>query len=142
MMGLCGVMLAMLFGGCGMGARDAAAEAKPSTALYSEGAAAAVADALLAAVPLPADTENVSAPPPAVAGELGRSANSEDSAKAVQPLRLLVLHRPPGSDPLVPGQARADPEGRNSWFWRDRDQDRWLVENLDAPLASPLAGPR
>ena len=65
--GLCGAILAMLFGGCGASARDATAEAKPRVPLYSEGAAAALADALLAAVPLPADADQVSAPPQAVA---------------------------------------------------------------------------
>ena len=82
-LGLCGAVLVMLVGGCGASARDATGEAKPSVALYSEGAAAAVAGALLAAVPLPADTQQVSEPPQAVAGKLGRSRNSEDSAKAV-----------------------------------------------------------
>jgi hypothetical protein len=53
-LGLCGAVLAMLVGGCGAGAQDATAEAKPSVPVYSEVAAAAVADALLAAVPLPA----------------------------------------------------------------------------------------
>jgi hypothetical protein len=82
-LGLCSAILAILVGGCGGSARDATAEAKPSVPLYSEGAAAAVADALLAAVPLPSDTQHVSEPPQAVAGKLGRSRNSEDSAKAV-----------------------------------------------------------
>jgi hypothetical protein len=51
--------------------------------LYSESAATAVAHALLAAVPLPADTRRVSEPPGAVAGKLGRPVNSEHAAKAV-----------------------------------------------------------
>ena len=51
-LGLCSGGLAMLVGGCGARAQDPTTVAKPSVPLYSEGAAAAVADALLAAVPL------------------------------------------------------------------------------------------
>ena len=53
-LGVCGAVLAMLVGGCGASARGATAKAKPSAPLYSERAAATVANALLAAVPLPA----------------------------------------------------------------------------------------
>ena len=58
-LGVCGAVLAMLIGGCGASARGASVEAKPSVALYSERAAAAAVDALLAAVPLPTDTQQV-----------------------------------------------------------------------------------
>jgi hypothetical protein len=126
----------MSVGGCGGSARDATAEAKPSVALYSEGAAAAVADALLAAVPLPSDTQRVSEPPRAVAGKLGRPINSEDSAKAVdryaywastdRPEAILsfIAKRGPihkvayssyggtaGPDPSCPAMAYANTEG-------------------------------
>ena len=63
-LGLCGAVLAMLVGGCGASARDASSGAGPSTPLYSEGAAAAAADVLLAAVPLPPDTQRVTGPLP------------------------------------------------------------------------------
>jgi len=78
-LGLCIAGLVMLVGGCGASARDATAEAKPSVPLYSEGAAAAAADALLAAVPLPADTQRASGPPRAVAGKLGRPINIDEA---------------------------------------------------------------
>jgi hypothetical protein len=139
---LCGAALATLVGGFGASARDATAEAKPSVPLYSEGAAAAVADALLAAVPLPADTQQVSEPPRAVAGKLGRSRNSEDSAKAVdryaywsstdRPEAMLSFIAKKGPIPKVAysgyGGTRGKTEG---WF-----------EAFDVPLGSPLAGPR
>ena len=138
-LGLCGAGLAMLVGGCGASARDATAEAKPSVALYSEGAAAAVAGALLAAVPLPADTQPVSEPPQAVAGKLGRPGNSEDSAKAVdryaywsstdRPEAMLSFIAKKGPIPKVPYRKYGWPA------------EGWS-ETLDAPLGSPLAGPR
>jgi hypothetical protein len=100
-LGLCSAILAMLVGGCGASARDATAEAKPSVALYSEGAAAAVAGALLAAVPLPADTQRVSEPPQAVAGKLGRPANSLVGATARW---LMVTITTPAYRALNPGE--------------------------------------
>jgi hypothetical protein len=141
-LGLCSAILAMLLGGCGASARDPIAEAKPGLPLYSEGAAAAVAGALLAAVPLPAGTQHVSEPPRAVAGELGRSRNSEDSAKAVdryaywsstaRPDRILSFIAKKGPIPKVAystdGGTRGKTEG---WF-----------EAFEVPLESPLAGPR
>jgi hypothetical protein len=110
--------------------------------LYSEGAAAEVADALLAALPLPIDTQPVSEPPQAVAGKLGRPGGSEDSAKAVdryaywsstdRPEAMLSFIAKDGPIPKVAysgyGGTRGKTEG---WF-----------EAFDAPLASPLAGPR
>lgn len=141
-LGLHSVVLAMVFAGCGAGARDATAEAKPSEPLYSEGAAAAVADALLAAVPLPADTEHVSGPPQAVAGELGRPANSEDSAKAVdryaywsstnRPEAVLSFLAKNGPIPTVETSGYGGTAGKT---------EDWS-ETLYAPLPSPLAGPR
>jgi hypothetical protein len=79
---LCSAVLAVLVGACGASAPGVTAEAKSTGPLYSERAAAVVADALLAAVPLPADTQHVSEPPGAVAGKLGRPINI-DEAKAV-----------------------------------------------------------
>jgi len=111
-------------------------------ALYSEGAAAAVADALLAAVPLPADTQHVSQPPRAVAGKLGRSRNSEDSAKAVdrhaywsstdRPQAMLSFIAKKGPIPKVAyGGYGGTRDRTESWF-----------ETFDVPLGLPLAGPR
>jgi len=62
--GLCSAVLVMSVGGCEASARNATTVAKPSVPLYSEGAAAAVADALLAAVPLPPDTHRITGPLP------------------------------------------------------------------------------
>jgi hypothetical protein len=141
-LGLCSAILAILIGGCGASARDAAAEAKPSVALYSEGAAAAVADALLAEVPLPADTQHVSGPPRAVAGKLGRPANSEDSAKAVdryaywsstdRPEAMLSFIAKKGPIPKVAYGGYSETRGKTEgWF-----------DAFDVPLGSSLAGPR
>jgi hypothetical protein len=141
-LGLCGAVLAMLVGGCGASAQNATGKAKPSVALYSERAAAAVADALLAAVPLPADTQQVSQPPQAVAGELGRPGNSEDSAKAVdrhaywsstdRPEAMLSFIAKKGPIPKVAYSSYGGTGGKTEgWF-----------EAFDVPLGSPLAGPR
>jgi hypothetical protein len=138
---LCTAGLAMLVGGCGASARDATGEAKPSVALYSEGAAAAVADALRAAVPLPADTQHVSEPPQAVAGKLGRPINI-DEAKAVdrnaywsstdRPEAMLSFLAKKGPIPKVEYSGYGGTAGKT---------EGWS-ETLYAPLASPLAGPR
>jgi hypothetical protein len=140
--GLCGVVLAMLVGGCGTSARDGTAEAKPSAPLYSEDAAATVAGALLAAVPLPADTQRVTEPPRAVAGKLGRPANSEDAAKAVdryaywsstdRPQAILSFIAKRGPIPKVAYSSYGGAGGKT---------EGWS-ETLNEPLASPLAGPR
>jgi hypothetical protein len=116
--------------------------AKPSVPLYSEGAAVAVADVLLAAVPLPADTQHVSGPPRAVAGKLGRPANSEDSAKSVdryaywsstdRPEAILSFLAKKGPIPKVGTSGYGGTAGKT---------EGWS-ETLYAPLTSPLAGPR
>ncbi|MFI4977427.1 MAG: hypothetical protein ACHQC8_01925 [Solirubrobacterales bacterium] len=109
--------------------------------LYSEGAAAAVADALLAAVPLPADTQHVSGPPRAVADKLGRPINI-DEAKAVdryaywssidRPEAMLSFLAKKGPIPKVAYSGSGGTAGKTeSWS-----------ETLEVPLASPLAGPR
>jgi hypothetical protein len=110
-------------------------------ALYSEGAAAAVADALLAAVPLPADTQHVSGPPRAVAGKLGRPINI-DEPKDVdryaywfstdRPKAMLSFLATNGPFPKVQVSGYGSTAGKpESWF-----------ETLEVPLASALAGPR
>jgi hypothetical protein len=139
--GLCGAVLVMLVGGCGASARDRTAEAKPSVPIYSQRAAAALADALLAAVPLPADTQHVSGPPPAVAGKLGRPINI-DEAKDVDryaywsstdhPEALLSFLAKHGPFPKVEYSSSEGTAGKTeSWS-----------ETLEVPLTSALAGPR
>ena len=111
-------------------------------ALYSERAAAAVADALLAAVPLPTDTQDVSAPPKAVAGKLGRPTNSEDSAKAVD--RYAYWSSTDRPEAMLSFLAKHGPlpkVGYSDYGGTAGKTEDWS-EILDAPLASPLAGPR
>ena len=137
----CCAVLAMLVGGCGAGARNATTVAKPSVPLYSEGAAAAVADALLAAVPLPADTQHVSGPPPAVAGKLGRPINIDEPkdvdryaywSSTDRPEAMLSLLSRKGPFPKVQYSGSGGTAGKTeSWS-----------ETLEVPLTSALAGPR
>jgi hypothetical protein len=141
-LGLCGAVVAMLVGGCGASARDAIAEAKPSVPLYSEGAAAAVADALLAAVPLPADTQHVSEPPEAVAGKLGRSRNSEDSAKAVDRYAYWSSTDRPEAMLSFIAKEGPIPKVAYSGYGGTRGKTESWSEAFDVPLGSPLAGPR
>jgi hypothetical protein len=68
--------------------------AVPSAPVFSERSAAAVADSLLAAVPLPAKTNRVAQLPQAVAKRLGRPRNSEFFAKP-------SIAMPTGSRPNV-----------------------------------------
>jgi len=122
----------MFVGGCGASARDTSSGAGPSTPLYSEGAAAAAADVLLAAVPLPPDTQRITGPLP---GEkLGtRPVWGNETPKSVDhpafwlstghPKAILsfILQKGPISKPGYGGEGS---------------------EVLSASLASPLAGPR
>jgi len=140
-LGLCSAILAMLVGGCGASARDGTAEAKPSVPIYSERAAAAVADALLAAVPLPADTRHVSGPPRAVAGELGRPINIDEPkdvdryaywSSTDRPEAMLSFLARRGPFPKVQYSGSGGTAGKTeSWS-----------ETLEVPLASALAGAR
>jgi hypothetical protein len=137
----CCAVLAMVVGGCGAGARNTTTVAKPSVPLYSEGAAAAVADALLAAVPLPADTQHVSGPPPAVAGKLGRPINIDEPkdvdrfaywSSTDRPEAMLFFLARNGPFPKVEFSGYGSTAGKpESWF-----------ETLEVPLTSALAGPR
>lgn len=138
----CSTILAILVGGCGASARDATAEAKPSVPLYSEGAAAAVADALLAAVPLPADTQQVSEPPQAVAGKLGRPGNSEDSAKAVDRYAYWSSTDRPEAILSFLAMKGPIPKVQYSGYGGTAGKTEGWSEILYAPLASPPAGPR
>jgi hypothetical protein len=138
---LCGAVLVMLVGGCGANARDGTAEAKPSVPIYSEGAASVVADALLAAVPLPADTQHVSGPPRAVAGELGRPINIDEPkdvdryaywSSTERPEAMLSFLARKGPFPKLQYSGSGGTAGKTeSWS-----------ETLEVPLKSELAGPR
>lgn len=138
---LCGAVLVMLLGGCAASSRDGTAEAKPSAALYSVGAAAAVADALLAAVPLPVDTQHVSRPPRAIAGELGRPINIDEPkdvdrdaywSSSDRPEAMLSFLARKGPFPKVQYRSSVGTAGKTeSWS-----------ETLEVPLTSALAGPR
>jgi hypothetical protein len=139
-LGLCSAILAMLVGGCGGSARDATAEAKPSVPLYSEGAAAAVADALLAAVPLPANTQHISEAPQAVAGKLGRAGNSEDSAKAVD--RHAYWSSTDRPEAIISFIAKKGPIPKVAYGSYGASKTEGLFDAFDVPLGSPLAGPR
>jgi hypothetical protein len=137
----CVAVLAMLLVSCGAGTRQAIASAKPTGPLYSEGAAAAVAQELIAAVPLPADTQRVSGPPRAVAGKLGRPIDI-DEAKAVdryaywsstdRPQAMLSFLARHGPFP------KAQTSGYGSTYGKP---DNWF-ETLAVPWTSTLAGPR
>jgi hypothetical protein len=139
--GLCGAVLVMLLGGCGGSARDATAEAKPSVPLYSEGAAAAVADALLAAVPLPADTQHVSGPPPAIAGKLGRPINIDEPKDVDRYAYWSSTDRP---EAMLSFLARKGPfpKVQYSGYGGTAGKTESWSETLEVPLTSALAGPR
>jgi hypothetical protein len=140
-LGLCGAALAMLVGGCGASARHETAEARASSPLYSEGAAAAAADTLLAAVPLPADTQDVAGPPRAVAGKLGRPINIDEPkdvdryaywSSSERPEAMLSFLAEKGPFPKVQYSSSGGTAGRTeSWS-----------ETLEVPLTSALDGPR
>lgn len=139
--GLCGVVVVMLVGGCGRSDRDRTADGKPSAPIYSEGAAAALADALLAAVPLPAGTQHVSQPPRALAGELERPINIDERkdvdryaywSSTDRPEALLSFLARKGPFPRVQYSGSGGTAGKTeSWS-----------ETLEVPLGSALAGPR
>ncbi len=139
--GLCGAVVAMLVGGCGATARDGTAEAKPSVPLYSQGAAAAVADALLAAVPLPTDTQHVSGPPRAIAGELGRPINIDEPKDVDRYAYLSSTDRP---EAMLSFLARNGPfpKVQYSGYGSTAGKPESWSETLEVPLTSALAGPR
>ena len=140
-LGLCIAGLAMLVGGCGGSARDATAEAKPSVALYSEGAAAAAADALLAAVPLPADTQRASGPPRAVAGKLGRPINIDEAKDVDRYAYWSSTDRPEAMLSFIAKKGPIPKVAYSSYGGKAGKTEGW-GETLNEPLASPLAGPR
>jgi hypothetical protein len=137
----CTAVLALLPVSCAAGTRQAIASAKPTGPLYSEGAAAAIAEQLLAAVALPADTQRVSGPPRAVAGKLGRPINI-DEAKSVdrhaywastdRPQAMLSFLAKHGPFATVQTSGYLSTYGKpESWF-----------ETLAVPSTSMLASPR
>jgi hypothetical protein len=112
------------------------------TPLYSAAAARSSAEALLAAVPLPRETQRVARPPSSAARELRRSRNTEDFAKEAiqtafwvsgeQPRALLAFiktHAPEGAREYSSGYGGTN--GRTeSWF-------EWLSVSLTTQLAGP-----
>src|SRR5262249_24734752 len=78
--------MALLIAGCGSAHDRSRKASSPSSPLYSQAAATAVASKLVAAVPLPTKTTRVTQPPLAATTELekelGRPRNSEHWAKA------------------------------------------------------------
>jgi hypothetical protein len=118
------------------------AQAVPSAPLYSEGAAAAVADSLLAAVPLPAKTNRVAQLPPAAAKRLGRPRNSEFFAKAVDRHAYWIsTERPQAILALLAANGPA-PKLEYSGYGGVRGRTEGWSETLGVPTATPLAGPR
>jgi hypothetical protein len=138
---VCSAVLAMLAGGCGASAPAVTAGAKPAGPLYSEGAAAVVADALLAAVPLPADTKPVSEPPRAVAGKLGRPINI-DEAKAVDRFAYWSSTERPEAMLSFLAKKGPLPKVQYSGYGGTAGRTEGWSETLYAPSLSPLAGPR
>jgi hypothetical protein len=131
----------MLVGGCGASARDATVEAKPSVPLYSEGAAAAVAGALLGAVPLPSDTERVSKPPRAVAGKLGRPGNIDEAKDVDRYVYWSSTERPEAMLSFLAKHGPIHKIAYSGYGGTAGRNEEW-GETLEAPLTSPVAGPR
>jgi hypothetical protein len=140
----CLAVLALFAAGCGKSGYQSAraSQSRPSTPLYSEDAAAAVADSLLAAVPLPANTNLLRELPSAAAKHLGRPRNSEFFAKSAdrhtywisteQPPAILAMLAAKGPAPKLDYSGYGGVRGRT---------EEWS-ETLEVPTATPLAGPR
>ena len=138
------VVLGLVAAACGKsdGSNVRMAQAVPSAPLYSEGAAAAVADSLLTAVRLPAKTSRVAQLPPAAAKRLGRPGNSERFAKSVDrhsywistdhPQAILALLTAKGPAPKLEYSGYGGVRGGT---------EEWS-ETLAVPTAAPLSGPR
>jgi hypothetical protein len=115
---------------------------QPSTPLYSEEAAAAVAEQLLGAVPLPANTEVLAQPPASVASKLGRAVNSEGSAKSVDRYAFWLSSEPPKTLLSVVAAGDSGLRLEYSGYGETSGKEEGWSETLEAPVASPLAGPR
>lgn len=140
----CLVVLTVLATGCSK-SRDRSATAsqpRPSSPLYTQRAAAAVADSLLAAVPLPAKTNRVSQLPLAAAKRLGRPRNSEFFAKSAdRHAYWLSTERPQVVLALLEAHGPA-PRLEYSGYGGVRGRTQEWSETLEVPTATPLAGPR
>jgi hypothetical protein len=117
-------------------------QARPSAPLYSEGAAAAVADSLLAAVPLPVKTNRVAQLPIAAAKRLERSRNSERFAKSADSHAYWISTDRP--QVILALLAKNGPASRlqSSGYGGVRGRSEEWFETLEVPTATPLAGPR
>lgn len=140
----CVAVLSLVAAACGKGDDPNArmAQAVPSSPLYSEGAAAAVADSLLAAVPLPTKTNRVAQLPSAAAKRLERPHNSEFFAKSADRHAYWIsTERPPAILALL---ARSGPAPKldYSGYGGVRGRTEEWSETLEVPTAKPLAGPR
>lgn len=134
------VAISCLASACGT-SRTSASDPKPSTPLYSEQAAALVAERLLAAVPLPQKAKRVPASPPSVAKELRRDRNSEDAPKSVDRYAYWISsERPERVLAFIAAHAPAELEG-SGYGGTAGKTENW-GETLGVPVASPLAGPR
>jgi len=109
--------------------------------LYSEGAAAALADALLGAVPLPPDTDQVSEPPRAVAGKLGRPINIDEPKDVDRYAYWSSTDRPEAMLSFIAKKGPIPKVAYSSYGGTAGKTEGW-GETLNEPLASPLAGPR
>jgi len=122
----------MLVGGCGAGVRDASSEAGPSTPLYSEGAAAAAADVLLAALPLPPDTHRITGPLPGEKPGTRPVWGNETPKSVDHPAFWLSTDRPKAILSFILQKGPIPKPG----FGGEGS------EVLSASLGSPLAGPQ
>jgi len=133
-----------LLAGCGSGGNPNAKlrEARPSAALYTRTAAAAIAGRLLAGLPVPAHTDRLARLPVSAVRRLGAPRRAELSAKTIDrpaywistaaPLKILHLLAANGPAAKLEYSGYGGVRGRT---------EEWS-ERLGAPTASPLAGPR
>jgi hypothetical protein len=116
-------------------------QARPFAPLYSELAAAHMAEDLLARVPLPAKTERVAQPPATAVRPLGPPGDRVFYAKSVErhaywvsterPRALLAWLAADGPAPKLEDSGYGGTSGRT---------EEWS-ETLEVPTATPLAGP-
>ncbi|MEA2315146.1 MAG: hypothetical protein QOI03_1838 [Solirubrobacteraceae bacterium] len=138
----CLAALALASAGCGKRADPSARASQPSTPLYSQAAAGAVADSLLAAVPLPANTHRIPEPSSAGAKHLERPRNSEFLAKSVDRHSFWIsTERPQAILALLAAKGPA-PKLEYSGYGGVRGRTEEWSETLGVPTATPLAGPR
>jgi len=136
-----GAVLALTAVGCGAQARHASRVAAPSGPLYSERASAAVADALLAAVPIPPDTQPLSAPPRLVAGKLGRPLNIGGAKTVDRHAYWSSTERPQALLAFIARNGPLHKSEYSDYGGINGRTEEW-DEAYGAPLRTPLAGPR